>query len=209
MWYLRGGWNSLVQKLEHRARELGVAIHTGSKLRELPAGICIVATDLASAAKLLGEPDLSWPGPRCVLFDVALRRRRGDPTAVLDLDGRVYCADYAAADASVAPEREALVQAVAGVGAAEDDDAAHARIRVVLDKAYEGWRDRTVWKRTGVTQNVGPEDPPGTTWRDRPAIDRGAGRFLIGDHVAAPGVLAEVSFESARIAAAEALRKAS
>jgi len=24
-------------------------------------------------------------------------------------------------------------------------------------------------------------DPPGTTWRDRPAIDRGDGSFLCGD----------------------------
>jgi hypothetical protein len=37
---------------------------------------------------------------------------------------------------------------------------------------------------------------PGTTWRDRPAIDRGDGVFLCGS-VAAPGCLAEVSFASA------------
>ena len=39
--------------------------------------------------------------------------------------------------------------------------------------------------------------PPGTTWRERPAIDRGNGIFLCGDQVAAPGCLSEVSFASA------------
>jgi hypothetical protein len=38
---------------------------------------------------------------------------------------------------------------------------------------------------------------PGTTWRDRPAIDRSDGTFLCGDQVAAPGCLSEVSFASA------------
>ena len=39
----------------------------------------------------------------------------------------------------------------------------------------------------------GALDMPGTTWRDRPAVDRGDGVFLAGDMVAAPGLLAEVS----------------
>ena len=44
---------------------------------------------------------------------------------------------------------------------------------------------------------TGALDLPGTTWRDRPAIDRGDGVFLCGDQVAAPGCLAEVAFASA------------
>ena len=43
----------------------------------------------------------------------------------------------------------------------------------------------------------GALDLPGTTWRDRPAIDRGDGIFLCGDQVAAPGCLSEVSLASA------------
>ncbi|NDZ83659.1 FAD-dependent oxidoreductase, partial [Streptomyces sp. SID10853] len=48
-------------------------------------------------------------------------------------------------------------------------------------------------------------DPPGTTWRDRPAVRRGDGVFLAGDRTAAPGMLAEVSFNSALEAATLAL----
>ena len=44
---------------------------------------------------------------------------------------------------------------------------------------------------------TGAIDLPGTTWRDRPAIDRGNGIFLAGDQVAAPGLLSEVAFASA------------
>ena len=48
-------------------------------------------------------------------------------------------------------------------------------------------------------------DLPGTTWRDRPAVDRGYGVYLAGDQVAAPGVLSEVSFTSALEAVSLAL----
>ncbi len=54
----------------------------------------------------------------------------------------------------------------------------------------------------------GALDLPGITWRDRPAIDRGDGVFLVGDMVAAPGLLAEVSFASALEASRLALEAA-
>jgi hypothetical protein len=51
----------------------------------------------------------------------------------------------------------------------------------------------------------GALDLPGTTWRDRPAIERGEGVFLAGDMVAAPGLLSDVSFASAIEAARGAM----
>ena len=54
----------------------------------------------------------------------------------------------------------------------------------------------------------GALDLPGSTWRDRPAIDRGDGVFLCGDQVAADGCLAEVSFASAIDAGARAVEYA-
>ena len=59
-----------------------------------------------------------------------------------------------------------------------------------------------MWRRTGFAAGrSGALDLPGSTWRDRPAIDRGGGIFLAGDLVAAPGVRAEVSINSALQAA--------
>lgn len=44
---------------------------------------------------------------------------------------------------------------------------------------------------------TGALDAPGSSWRDRPAVNRGDGVFLVGDMVAAPGLLSEVSWASA------------
>jgi hypothetical protein len=47
-----------------------------------------------------------------------------------------------------------------------------------------------------MNKRTGAIDPPGKTWRDRPAIDRGDGVFLAGDMVAAPGCLSEIAWAS-------------
>ena len=75
---------------------------------------------------------------------------------------------------------------------------AAARMETLLDAALEGWRDRRTWRRDQVAKGrTGALDLPGTTWRDRPAIDRGDGVYLAGDSVAAPGLLGEVAVTSA------------
>ena len=208
VWYIDGGWIRLIERLVARAEELGVEIATRSKLSQLPDGPCIVATELSSAAKLLDEPDLAWPSPNHALLDVAIRGRAFDPTAVLDVDEHAYVSRFSAGDASVAPRGESLLQGVTGIREGEAPDAARQRIYGLLDAGFKNWRNRVVWERTGVTHaKVGPCDPPGSSWRDRPSIDRGKGRWLIGDHVAAPGVLSETCFESARVAAQGVLAK--
>jgi hypothetical protein len=59
--------------------------------------------------------------------------------------------------------------------------------------------DRETWRRRQVmTGRSGALDLPGQTWRDRPAVDRGDGMFLVGDMVAAPGLLSEVAWASGR-----------
>ncbi len=208
VWYVSGGWITLVDKLAARAEAFGVEIVTRSKLAELPDGLCVVATDIPTAAKLLNDPGLTSPGPDNALLDVSIKKRRGDPTAVLDVDGHVYISSFSAGDPSIAPKGEWLLQAVAGIGEGEAVDTARGRIEAAMDVGYKGWRNRAVWQRKGVTRNtVGPCEMPGTTWRDRPAIDRGHGRWLIGSHVAAPGILAETCFESAKTAAVMVLSK--
>jgi hypothetical protein len=44
---------------------------------------------------------------------------------------------------------------------------------------------------------TGALDLPGSTWRERPGVDRGHGVFLAGDMVAAPGCLSEIAWGSA------------
>jgi hypothetical protein len=77
------------------------------------------------------------------------------------------------------------------------DDAA-LRLERLLDASLDEWRERVTWRRRQVMSGrSGALDLPGSTWRDRPAVDRGDGVFLCGDQVAADGCLAEVAFASA------------
>jgi phytoene dehydrogenase-like protein len=206
--YVVGGWGSLVARLEARARALRVEIRLGSKVVERPAAPCIVATDLASAARLLGDAGVAWPGSRSALLDVALRERRGDASAVLSLDHRVYASRTSAADPSLAPPGEQIVQAHAGLAPGERLEVGLARIHAVLDAGYAGWRERVAWERHGLLEaGAGAADPPGSTWRDRPAVGRGDGIWLAGDRAAAPGILSEVACTSAIAAARGVLEK--
>ena len=111
MRYVVGGWNNYVDTLLRGARELGVSIETGAHVDSLPAGVVIVATELSDAARLLGEPDLHWPSGRTVCIDVGLRRRRGDPFIVSDLDEAGWVERFSAADRTLAPDGEDLIQA--------------------------------------------------------------------------------------------------
>jgi len=203
--YVLGGWAKLVESLANRAAELGVVIELRSSCNALPDGPTIVATDLQSAARLLGKPDLRWTSTRTALFDVAVRSNNDDPVAVLDLDCRVYVARYTAYDEDLAPSGEQLIQCCAGIRDGETLATTLERIQGVLDRNYPGWRDRTTWSQQCPYVGTAAVDLPGTIWRDRPAITQGTNVWLAGDHVAAPGLLAEVAFESA-VAAAAACR---
>jgi phytoene dehydrogenase-like protein len=205
--YVVGGWGELVEALNKHARELGVEIETGSRVESLPAPPVIVATELDEARRLLGEEALHWESPHAVLLDIGLETKRGDPGSILDLDGGVLLERVSAIDPSVAPSGADLVQAHVGIPFDAPAESGVQRIEEVLDCGFEGWRERVLWRRRQVCKKrTGALDLPGMTWQDRPAIERRPGIFLAGDAVAAPGVLSEVSFESAQIAARLAAR---
>ncbi|MGO4430969.1 FAD-dependent oxidoreductase, partial [Streptomyces sp. MCAF7] len=113
---------------------------------------------------------------------------------------------FTAQDPSLAPPGEQLLQGQLPIGPDETRTDGLARAEHLLDLGFPGWRERTVFRRVALaTGRTGAVDAPGTTWRDRPAIHRGDGVYLAGDQVAAPGVLCEVSFNSALTAATLAL----
>jgi len=197
--FVVGGWSTLVDALERHARSLGVEIVTGERVSDLPGAPAIVALELRDARRLLGDDEtLQWPSGRTVCLDLALQERRGDPWVVSDLESSGWIERYSARDASLAPAGEQLVQAQMPIRPDESADDAGRRLERLLDASFEAWSDRVTWRRRQVMDGrSGALDLPGTTWRDRPAIDRGDGVFLCGDQVAAPGCLSEVSFASA------------
>jgi phytoene dehydrogenase-like protein len=208
--YVRGGWSSLVDRLEALARHRTVEIRTSSFVSELPEGPVIVATAPESAERLIGQPLHGGAGTTTAILDLGLARRAGrNAFACLDLDEHVWVARYSKVDPSLAPDGHDLIQCHAGVREGETQDDAVARIETLLDCVFDGWREDERWRRVlRVEDSSGALDPPGTTWRDRPAIERGDGVFLVGDWVAAPGLLSEVSFNAARDAAARAVQVA-
>lgn len=197
--YSGGGWGSLVTMLERRVREMGVEVETDHRADKLPEDTpVILATELAQARELLGDESLTWPSGNTVCLDVGLRSRRGDPWIVSDLDEAGWIGRYSASDPSMAPAGHELIQAQMPIRPGETVDQAGLRLETLLDASMVEWRDRVTWRRRQVMDaRSGALDPPGATWQDRPAVDRGEGVFLAGDMVAAPGLLAEVSCKSA------------
>jgi phytoene dehydrogenase-like protein len=200
--YVIGGWTGIVDMLAELARSLGVEIELGTVLDTVPDAPVIVATDLAGARRLLEDETLRWDGARTALLDIGLRARRGDPFLVSDLDECGWVENFSIPDPSLAPAGHSLLQAQMGLREDETLEEGVVRIEAFLDVGYTGWRERETWRRRAVIDGrSGALDLPGTTWRDRPAIDRGGGVFLAGDMVAAPGLLGEVSVNSALEAA--------
>src|SRR5689334_6868656 len=207
--YLVGGWGTLVAALEGRARRLGVEIETGHAAEAAPGGPAVIATELSQAARLLGDPELHWPSGHTVCVDLGIERRRGDPFVVSDLDEAGWIERFSAADPSLAPAGEELVQAQMPIRPGESAEQAALRLERLLEAAFPELDGRERWRRRQVMEGrTGALDRPGVSWRDRPAIDRGDGVFVAGDMVAAPGLLSEVAWasgaEAGRLAAVAA-----
>ncbi|MGW0084240.1 NAD(P)-binding protein [Streptomyces sp. NPDC003393] len=205
--YPRGGWASVIDRMAARAWNLGVRMETLSRVDTLPTDTpVVVATSLAAARRLLGDDSLTWPSGRTALIDLAVRTRRGDAFAVSDLDAPGWIERFTAQDRTLAPAGEQLIQGQVPLAPHESRADGIARAEELLDLGFPGWRERVTWRREAVASGrTGAVDPPGTSWRDRPAIDRGDGVYLVGDQVAAPGVLSEVSFAAALTAVSLAL----
>jgi phytoene dehydrogenase-like protein len=196
--FVVGGWTMLVESLERHARSLGVEIVTGERVDALPEPPVIVALELRDARQLLDDESLEWPSGRTVCFDFGLRQRRGDPWIISDLDSAGWAERYSAQDPTLAPDGEQLVQSQMPIWPDETPEDADERLGQLLDRSFDDWRERVTWRRRQVMDGrSGALDFPGSSWPDRPAVDRGDGVFLCGDQVAAPGCLSEVSFASA------------
>ena len=196
--YPIGGWNAIVERMRRRAIELGVEISTGTRVEKLPAPPVIVATELADARRLLGDDQLRWISGNAVCLDLALHRRRGDPFVVVDLQEAGWVERYTAADRTLAPEGEELIQAQMPIRLGESSDGACTRLERLLDAAFVDWRERETWRRRQTMDGrTGALDLPGKTWRDRPPVMYDDGVYLAGDMVGAPGCLSEIAWASA------------
>jgi phytoene dehydrogenase-like protein len=195
--YRQGSWGAMFEEIAAYARRLGVIIEVGSRVRSVGPGITIVATELESARVLLDDDSLAWPSGRAALLDLGVERDRHDRFVVSDLDTAGWLEDFSVPDPTIAPPGEHLVQMQMPIDLETSKAEGVARLETIADHALPGWRDRTTHRLESLANaRTGAVDLPGTSWRDRPAIDRGDGVYLVGDRVAAPGLLSEVSLNS-------------
>ena len=189
----------MIARMVRDARANGVRIHTNARVTELPeSGKLIVATSLEAARTLFDDDSLRWESGRAALLDIGLRHDRRDPFAVFDFDEGGMIERFSSQDPTLAPGDHELIQGEIPLRQGETKAAGLNRLESLYDLAFPGWRDRVTWRREQSSNyRTGALDLPGQTWRDRPAIAQGNDRYLVGDMVAAPGLLAEVSINSA------------
>jgi choline dehydrogenase-like flavoprotein len=185
----------------------GSRFHVGGRIRRmLPRAMLRAFRGMRRPAPVESDPGLRWPSGTCAVFDVGLRRRRGDPWVVCDTDEVTWIERFSRTDRTLAPPAHELLQTEIGIRPGDTLDAALQRLHTTLDAAYPQWRTRLVWSRQARQEAVaGAVDHPGATWRDRPRIDRGQDVFLATDMSAVPGLLSEVSVASALTAADHAV----
>ena len=178
----------MFEEIGKYARSLGVIIELGSRVSSIGAGITIVAAELESARLLLGDDSLDWPSGRTSLLDLGVTRDPRDLFVVSDLDTCGWLETFTMPDPTIAPAGEHLIQMQMPIDAESSKADGVARLEAIADHALPGWRERTTHRLESLANaRTGAVDFPGTSWRDRPAIDRGGGVYVVGDRVAALG----------------------
>jgi NAD(P)-binding Rossmann-like domain len=196
--YVPGGWITLVDRLARHAARVGVTIRTDSHVTTLPNPPVVLALPMRAARTLLLDDSLLERGTSVACLDIGLRGGRKPPLIVSDLDAPGWVETYSIPDPTLAPEHHHLLQTQAGLRPGESLESAVGRLEVLLDVGIAGWREREAWRRRYRLDNsTGALDLPGQSWPTRAAVDRGKGRYLVNDQVAAPGLLSEVSWAAA------------
>jgi phytoene dehydrogenase-like protein len=174
VWYLDGGWQTLVDGLRNQAAARGAGFRTGARAKAVRSGGDGVSVELANgeelrarAAVLTVEPEkardlleMSVDSPlarrtansipiRAACLDLALRRLpRPDNRFALGLDRPLYYSVHSAA-AKLAPEGVAVVHVMKYLG---NDTTATPQVvaqelESLLDQLQPGWREHTMARR--------------------------------------------------------------
>jgi phytoene dehydrogenase-like protein len=219
--YLDGGWQTLVDGLEQRARALGVEIRLGEAVESLEsiraairADGVILAVPPASVERLTGR---SLPGlhtnlypARMACLDLGLRTLpAGAARVVFGVDQPLYLSVHSAV-AKLAPADAALVHVgkylARPTNTVTDAAADRRELEQFADAAIPGWRDQAEVVRFMPNMTVTPAvlSPQG-----RPGVDALGlpGVALAGDWVGSEGMLADAAVASALHAAAMVQRQ--
>lgn len=228
VWYLDGGWQTLVDGLRTRATRSGADIRTGKRGEavrpdgagvlvrladgeELRSGVAILAVAPHEACRLLdllgGSPLARWSASRipvrAACLDVALDRLpRPKQTFAFGMDRPLYYSVHSDV-ARLAPEGMAVVHVAKYLGGETATD--EGELEGFLDRLQPGWRGHVVERRflPGMTvAHALPRDAEGgLAGRPGVAVTGRPGVFLAGDWVGGRGMLADAAAASAEEAA--------
>ncbi len=228
--YVDGGWSTLVDALEARAREAGARLETSTRveavvLRGQGPGACVEGLRLADgtvraadAVVLAGSPaDVAAlvPGDAVLAREAAeavpvkaaslelglSALPRPDALFALGVDGPWYASVHSAS-ARLAPEGGAMVHVMKYLGTAA---ASESELEAVMDVLQPGWRMRVVARRFRPTLVVSHLLPGaktgGLSGRPPSEVPHVSGLYRVGDWVGPEGMLADASFASAEAVA--------
>ena len=227
VYYLDGGWQTLVDGLRRGAERRGARLVTGARVVALehdrgdgrvsgvrlsdgtvcPAAAVILAADPATAAALAGTPGAgAWAAlapVRAATLDLALARLpRPRALFALGIDRPLYFSVHSAA-ARLAPEGGAVLHAMKYLGAEAEGD--ERELEGVLDLLQPGWRAEVVARRFRprmvVSHALVTAGQGGMAGRPGPEAPEAPGLYLAGDWIGPEGMLADASLASARRAA--------
>ena len=227
VYYLDGGWQTLVDGLQQAAEQAGAVVETGVRItavheredgirlmtsagQTLEAGSVVVATDPHTAARLLPahEPvttaaETAVP-VRAAVLDVGLRRLpHPDRTFALGLDSPTYLSLHSGV-ARLAPDGGALLHLAYYLPPEQNADRQiEQELEQLLDLVQPGWQEERVTQRflpeMTVVNTLATAVTGGLT--NRPNVALTNRLYLAGDWVGPTGWLADASFSSGREAA--------
>jgi phytoene dehydrogenase-like protein len=204
--YLDGGWQSLVDGLEQRARRLGVEIRTGvavEGLSEIDADGIVLAVPPAAVERIAGGTPPRMHAASAACLDIALRRLpEGAARVVFGVDRPLYFSVHSAV-AKLAPEGGAVVHVAKYLGEEAGD---RAELEAFADRAMPGWQDEVEVARFLPRMTV---TPAVYGVEGRPDVDALGieGVALAGDWVGSEGMLADAAVASGLRAAAVVQRQ--
>ncbi|WP_428304610.1 phytoene desaturase family protein [Lacipirellula sp.] len=235
VWYLDGGWQTLIEGLRTQAVDRGAVINASSRAVEvatddggvevrladgttLHGAAAVLATGPHETLELLGESSpAAWRKQLTELLpvkasclDMALEKLP-DPEARFALGGDepLYFSVHSAA-AKLARDGVAVVHAMKYLGAETASAADESQIERLVDRVQPGWRDEVIVRRTlpnmTVTHALVTASEGGLAGRPGVAIQGEPRLFLAGDWVGGRGMLADAAVASGEEAADRAAK---
>jgi len=231
VYYLDGGWQTLVDRLEKAALEAGVKIVKGARVEKVERNLLtladgnkyqaeeiIIAATPHEAAEMVDCPELKaaaeYSQPvRAACLNVALSRLpKPNNTFGLGIDQPLYFSVHSAA-AKLAPEGGAVIHVAKYLAVGEKNDPAkdRAELENMLEQFQPGWRDVVVEARfmpNLTVYNAVVTAKRGGLARRTPVSLAGYDNiYLVGDWVGSQGLLTDAVLASARTAAQAILSK--